>query len=312
MRSSFFILLFTVILFSGGYLYFVVQAVCPVPLTYRIGEIDERFDIDIDGAKLAVAEAESVWEDSTGRNLFSYDEESDFTINFVFDERQALADAEDDYKERLDKTEGVNDAISEQYADLVSEYNKLQRTYDNRAEVYERALSVYNTKVQKYNSEGGAPPDIFEELEKEKNALDSQQSSLNALADELNAAVKEINRIGSQGNRLIETYNRGVEVYNQTFGESREFTQGDYQGTMINIYTFSDETELELVLAHELGHALHVGHVEGEQSIMYYLIGQQPRDLALSETDILEFDRVCGEKSFWDRIETGIQLLFSN
>lgn len=294
MRSGFLVLLITTVLFAGGYFYYTALAICPVPLEYRIGVLDERFGISEEEAKLAAVAAESIWEDATGRNLFTYDDKADFVINFVFDDRQALVDAEDNLKDRLDAAENANDTIAHTHADLVKEYEGLKQAYETRVSNYEVSLQTYNDKVQQYNDEGGAPPEEYDRLQTEKGELDREQVELNKVVRQLNNLVEEINQVGKEGNQLVETYNRGVDTYNQTFGEPREFTQGDYQGDKINIYTFANDNELELVLAHELGHALHLGHVAGEQSVMYYLIGDQPDQLELSSTDIEEFNRVCG------------------
>lgn len=290
-------------MFGGGYFYYIAQAVCPTPLTYKIGELDEDFNLSLDEAKLAVADATEVWENATGRNLFSYDEDALFTINFIFDERQAFTEAETEFKEKLDAAEHINEAIGDTYASLVEQYNTLRTSYADKVESYERRLNVYNETVEQYNNQGGAPPDAFEELKQEKKELDEEQYSLDTLASNLNGLVEEINNIGEKGNSLVQTYNQGVGVYNKTFGETREFTQGDYQGDRINIYTYEDKDELKLVLVHELGHALSLGHVQGSSSVMFYLIGEQLRDVALTDADLSEFDRVCGNLSIWDKIE---------
>lgn len=289
------------LLFGGGYFYYIAQAVCPVPIAYSIGEIDERFDLNEDEARVIISEAESVWEDATGRNLFSYEEDGELVINFVFDNRQKFIEAEDQLKEKLDATENVSDELQNTYASLVSEYNELRVSYATKVEIYEKRLQRYNAEVEKYNEQGGAPADVYEALSKEKEALDAEQSSINSLSSKLNVLVEEINSIGEKGNSLIDTYNEGVGVYNKTFGEPREFTQGDYVNGTITIYTFEDAEELKLVLVHELGHALSLGHVEGKESAMYYLIGEQPEELVLSAEDIGEFDRVCGEKSIFQK-----------
>lgn len=307
MRSGFAIVLIATILFGGGYFYYIAQAVCPVPISYSVGEIDERFNLTKEEARLAIAQAESVWEDSTGRNLFSYEEDGKLVIHFVFDERQQLVDAEGNLKERLDATENISEAISETYAELVAQYNELRLTYADRVEVYEKELNTYNEEVEKYNKQGGAPADVYASLGQRKQALNREQTELNTLAGKLNALVTDINNIGEKGNKIITTYNQGVNVYNKTFGESHEFTQGDYTNNVIKIYTFEDKKELQLVLAHELGHALSLEHVEGEKSAMYYMIGGQSEDLSLSKEDLAEFDRVCGEKSLFERLKLSLQ-----
>ena len=83
-------------------------------------------------------------------------------------------------------------------------------------------------------------------------------------------------------------------MFNNQFGGTREFTQGDYQGDHINVYQFRDRAELILVLAHELGHALQLDHVENPASIMYYLMGEQPPESRLSAEDLEAFAQTCG------------------
>lgn len=302
MRSGFSVALFAVIVFAGGYFYNLAQAVCPIPFTYRIGFIDERFDLTLEEARVAVSDAAEIWEQATGQNLFSYDEDAKFAINFVFDERQEFTNSEEQFKDALEAAENVNTAIGETYAKLISEYNELKLLYEDKVEDFEQRFAVYSETVDRYNQEGGAPKAVFEELEAERLSLIKERSNLNDLDKKLDTLVVEVNRIGAHGNALIKNYNEKVGVFNEEFGESREFTQGDYNYGRINIYTFKDFDELELVLAHELGHALSLDHVEGEESVLYYLIGEQPKQLTLSETDIAEFNRVCGDMNLWDKI----------
>lgn len=104
----------------------------------------------------------------------------------------------------------------------------------------------------------------------------------------------KINELSDRGNQLVELYNKEVADFNSQFGFSREFTQGDYQGDKINIYKFSDEKELENVLAHELGHALSIGHVDDESSVMYYLLEDTGTSPVLSVEDREALFEVCG------------------
>lgn len=302
MRSGFILTLFVTLLFAGGYFYNLAQAVCPVPVTYRIGSVDERFGLTLDEAKVAVTEAAEIWEEATGQNLFTYDEEADFEINFIFDERQEFTDAEERFENRLESAADVNNAIGETYTKLVADYDALKLQYADRVAAYERRLDSYNETVREYNEQGGAPKDVYEELEVERQYLDEERSVLQDLDTQLNQLVAEINNISEKGNALVRDYNREVGIFNKEYGEPREFTQGDYNYERINIYTYKDEAELELVLAHELGHALSLGHVEGDSSVMYFLIGDQPAELSLTETDLGEFNRVCGDMNLWDKI----------
>jgi len=300
MRSGFSILLMSVLLFSGGYFYYVAQAVCPAPLEYAIGKIDPSFDLTLGDARIALSDAESIWEDATGQNLFTYNPDAKFTVNFIYDERQAYTDAEGSFKQKLDQTQSVSDTLNTTYGTLLKNYDTLQVQYSQKVDQYEQAIKDHNQKVSSYNLQGGVTEEEFDRLEEKQKTLDTERIALSILAKELNSMVAEINKIGDRGNILVETYNRGVKEYNHTFGNSREFTQGTYSSDKrIDIYTYSDMQELRLVIAHEFGHALSLDHVADETSIMYFLIGEQQQPLTLTENDMAEFIRVCQTKSAW-------------
>jgi hypothetical protein len=274
--------------------YTSTAAQCPVPFSYRIGSIDESFALSTEEAKQDIEEATQVWEQSVGRDLFVYDESSDFTINFVFDERQEALNQEQSERRELDETRDQNDQVLEQVELLQLQYQDLTKTYQANVAEYEADLATYNANVNTYNDRVGAPPDTFSELEAERIRLSQVAESLSDTAAQLNSLAKEINELGERGNRLISEYNREVNKYNAEFGFAREFTQGDYQGDKINIYTFKDKDELVTVLAHELGHALGIGHVESEGSLMYYLVDETDSVIDLSADDALAFLEVCG------------------
>ncbi len=308
MRSGFLIILIAALLFSGGYFYTVAESVCPVPIPYSLGMLDERFNLSKEEALAVLQQAESVWERATEREIFEYQEDGALQVNFIFDERQELSNTEDLLKEKLDATENVGNAFKETYATLVNNYNTLRIDYSTKADLYEQKLQAYNTEVAQYNNRGGAPAHVYESLARRKKELADEQTFLNAQSNKLNALVSEINVVGEKANSVINTYNDGVGVYNKTFGEPREFTQGDYTNNTIKIYKFESTEELVLVLVHELGHALALNHVEGKESVMHYLLGGQSPDMSLSTADLQEFDRVCGKKNIWEKLNLVFQL----
>ncbi len=280
------------------YWYAAVGMVCQAPLTYQIAlPIDERFGITEAEAAEAVKEAETVWEEALGRELFYATEgtRTDVTINFVFGERQATALAEADLRERLEDKQMSSSDLQAQYDKLVGEYQAAKKTHETNVGAYEERLTAYNAEVARYNNEGGAPPDVYQELGRTEVALAKDADQLEADAESLKERAAEINKLGEAGNQIIRQYNDTVETYNEQFGTAEEFTEGDYQDGRINIYTFANQTELVKVLAHELGHALSVSHVEGSNSVMYYLLEDQPTPLTLSPQDTAAVTAVCGD-----------------
>lgn len=280
------------------YWYAAVGMVCQVPLSYQIvGPIDERFGITEAQAAEAIKEAETVWEGVLGRELFyaTKGSRADVTINFVFGERQAAALAEVDLRERLEDKQMSSSDLQTQYDKLVGEYQAAKKDHEAAVGAYEARLASYNAEVARYNNEGGAPADVYERLERTEGELAKEADRLEANASTLQTQAAEINKLGEAGNQIIRQYNAGVETYNEQFGTAEEFTEGDYQNGRINIYTFANQTELVKVLAHELGHALSVSHVEGSNSVMYYLLEDQPTPLTLSPQDTAAVTAVCGD-----------------
>lgn len=294
MRFPYLLALFGAILVAATFWYTRTADICPAPLSYRLGEIDDSFNLSVDEARSHIEAAELVWEQNANRELFVYDESAKFTVNFIFDERQELADSEAQQRETLDAQRSENDEIIASIETLQREYESLSANYRNRTAAYEERLKKYNQEVNKYNDRGGAPSDVFAELEEEREALNDEANELSDTAKELNDLAAQINRLSNQGNALVDEYNREVNHYNSQFGYSREFTQGDYRGKEINIYKFSTDTELESVLAHEFGHALGIDHVEGTSSVMYYLFEDNRDGPVLSVTDREAFLLTCG------------------
>lgn len=311
MRQIFAVSLVVTIVLSSSYVYQLTSAICPIPLSYHIGTIDEGFDITAEEASAAAAAAAAVWEDELGRELFIETDQSSIAINFVFDERQARVVEEAEQRARLDVTSGTAEAVQARYDQLADEYQALQVAYEARVAAYNERLAEYNATIIRYNEAGGAPPDEFESLQAEDRALQIEGEALEQQVEDINRLVNQLNVLGDQGNDLITAFNREVGNYNQTFGESDEFTQGDFLGRDITVYTYTETDELVAVLAHEFGHSLGLGHVENEASVMYYLLGAQPSPLVLSNEDIAAFVTVCGESDGWSHVLARLSYLYT-
>lgn len=293
------VLLLTLCMTASGafFWYSQMQMPCDTPIHYKIGAVDSRFGMSTEEVRTAVERAEKVWELPLTTELFVYDEKDGLPINFVFDARQEESNEEEELRDDLTTKEGVNESVAEQYSTLVKEFNTLRAQYESRATAYEKELTAYNTEVSDWNNRGGAPEDVRAGLESRASALKKEQEDLQTFAKRLNSITDEINRIGARGNSIIAEYNSAAQQYNDHISHVDEFAQGDYTGSAINVYEFDSQGELTIVLAHELGHALSLNHVEGESSVMYHRVDTQDLMKGITPEDRAEYARVCTNRS---------------
>ncbi|KKP68750.1 MAG: matrixin [Candidatus Moranbacteria bacterium GW2011_GWE1_35_17] len=269
--------------------------VCDETLYYSLGEIDPRFNISNADIKNVLAQAENVWEKDLNKNVFEYKEGAEFKVNFIFDERQQRTVEGNNLNEQLDKLEEIQSDISKEYQTIEAIYQKTLATYQKNIKDYENRVEEFNAEIKKWNKEGGAPEDEYEDLKKEQKALEKLQEQLEAERKKINALVLNLNELAKKENKTVGNYNEKVQTYKEKFGESTEFNQGEYNGLGINIYQFHEATDLKLVLAHEFGHALEVGHVENPSSIMYYLMEKQDlENIKLTGEDLGAIKGICG------------------
>lgn len=289
-----FLIFLVIVSTSIGILYYNETSICRNPLNYDIGILDTRFSISNDKLLKTINEAETIWEKSIGRQLFNYRSGSSFKINLVFDERQSRTIQANLSKEEIETLRARYDSLVTDYKIMAANYDQLLSSYNSDLRAFETKLSDYNKRVSELNRQGGVKTQEYKQLENERRELEQDKSSLDSRRFSLNQKAIELNNLGDQINILAEKLNIDVDIHNQRFGEAREFDQGDYTRNRINIYQFDAISDLRLVLAHELGHALGIGHVENPKSIMYYLMDKQDlRNPVLSAEDKQAFLNRC-------------------
>ena len=275
---------------------------CRQPITYSLGAIDGRFGIPKATLIADIKEAEAVWEKPSGKDLFEYNSDGgDVVVNFVYDYRQQASDRMAAEGLRIDKSRSSFDALKAQYDSRAARIASAKVVFDAAVAAYESRQQAYNAEVAKWNRQGGAPPAEYDRLQAEKAALAAEAQRIKSQERVLNADIETLNAIGTSLNKLIAELNLNVERYNQAGASTGgEFEEGEYVSEAgsqrIDIYEYSNRTELVRVLAHELGHALGLGHVEDTESIMYKV--NQGKKLILTQDDIAELRAVCSSSFF--------------
>jgi tetratricopeptide (TPR) repeat protein len=268
--------------------------VCDETLYYSLGEVDSRFEISQDELINVLAQAENVWEKDLNRNVLEYREGATFKINLVFDSRQQQTIEKNKLDSQLDRLEAIRGNLSDEYQSLQNKYDKLLTEYKKDLKTYEKTVAIFNKKVNDWNKKGGASEDEYEKLKEEEDAITKLKKDLELQRKVVNKLIADMNNLAQKENGLVDAYNNKIKTYKDTFGEGKEFDQGVYNGVGINVYQFHDKSDLELVLVHELGHALGLNHLENPESVMYYLMEKQNlENIKLTAQDLQAIKDVC-------------------
>ncbi|RJQ34244.1 hypothetical protein C4568_02760 [Candidatus Parcubacteria bacterium] len=271
-------------------------APCSSPRTYSLIAVDPRFDISTSTVLSNLKQAEEIWEEPSGKDLFEYKPEGgEVSVALVYDERQQATDKLSSLGIRIDESKATYDSLRAKYDDLSIEVEQDKATYERSVAAYEEREAAYNAEVRKWNREGGAPPAEYAKLNAEKVALEDDLRDIRAMESRLNRDIDTLNALATRLNQLIVQLNLNVDQYNQTGARSGEFEEGLYEVksgiATITIYEFASDAKLIRVLAHEFGHALGMDHVGDAAAIMYKI--NKGTSLTATDADAAELNRVC-------------------
>lgn len=274
---------------------------CDQPIHYRVDSIDSRFNLSKETFVRDIKQAAEIWNKQSlstnkaeKKELFVYSPEDPeaLSINMVYDARQRLNSQINQLETKLKGGEGT---LKTSIAD-----------YNRQASDFKARVEKLNEEIKYWNSQGGAPPEVYERLKKEQQDLQGEADRLNTLSSSLSQSTQSYNTEVNKLNQTIGTFNAALE-------EKPE--EGLYKGpeNRIDIYFNINSEELIHTLAHELGHALGIEHINNKKAIMYPFA---TRYLQATPEDLKAIQEVCKKRKYLEefflRLQTNLQLLTSS
>jgi len=282
------------IVLIGGLVVYERQRQRTGPLTYRIGTVDPRFGMSREEFGEAVASAAVLWQQAASKPVFRADNaEGAMEINLIYDYRQEAADRLKTLGLKIENTKGSYDEMKARFESLKQDSDAQNAKLTQDFADYNARVVAFNGRATDARRQGGLDEAAAMRLESEQRLLGPQKEALVRRQEELKTSLETLKNMAAVINEYAANHNLDLVNYRDTGSQlGPEFSEGIFEQKgarrTITIYHFPSHDGLVRVLAHELGHAVGISHLENPQAVMHRLMRTESPELTADDVAALK------------------------
>ncbi|MEH8017171.1 M10 family metallopeptidase domain-containing protein [Rheinheimera muenzenbergensis] len=259
---------------------------CQTPVLWRIGQLDPAFDLTAEQAEQAAHNAAMQWNRAFAQELFRYDSLDGFPINFRYDQRQQQMLQQALLERNIQRYDSTIDRRAATLQQQSQQLQQRQREFEQQNQQFSADVAAFEQQAANVDQRNAAAlKQQQQELQQRQQQLQQQAQQLNEQQEQLQREQRYLNDTVADRNALLPAQQplAAAEV------GLMEISNGERRMT---IFAYSNPASLQLTLAHEFGHALGLGHTDGNSSVMHYAIN--PQQKGLTAEDIAALKQQCG------------------
>jgi hypothetical protein len=269
---------------------------CAKPLELRIGQVDAEFKLDTVTLEKAVKSAAEEWNHATGHMWFRLSNTEGIPVNLLFDGRQENIEERKLLQQYLDTEAAQSRTKATETFERVLAMERHVSLWSQERADYDARVSAYNDEVRRLEGSGYVDGHIRETLEREERDLVALEDRLKKSAARLNRAIKSHKDKLEEVRREEEERVARIRALGERYPSDRiseaEHRTGPFVNE-INVYAFTDEENLHVILLHEMGHAIGLEHSNVSEAIMAPVNQSGVSSSHLTATDIAAARATC-------------------